>query len=292
MRTPLLVIVALAVAAAVSSAEVVHLEAVADTTVSEGIPHANYGLAEGIRVGSAYDPGAADLGTGVRRGLIRFDLTPLPVAATIAAVTFRAFQSDTSYTGGGVRVFSAWQGWNEQSVTWSDQPEVGDELGLMSMAADQYCSFTSAALVEAARSWLADPSTNHGLAFRFHDELDESHESGHRGDTFRSREHTAATPAVLMVEYAVGHILPGDANLDGEVGLADLTALASNYGIMSGATWRMGDFTGDGKIALADLTALADNYGRRSAPALPAPAAIALLACGAAALLRPRKPGA
>ena len=52
-----------------------------------------------------------------------------------------------------------------------------------------------------------------------------------------------------------------DANLDGQVGLADLAALADNYGIATGAFWRQGDFTGDQAVGLADLLALADNYG-------------------------------
>ncbi|OPX25203.1 MAG: hypothetical protein B1H04_00490 [Planctomycetales bacterium 4484_123] len=53
----------------------------------------------------------------------------------------------------------------------------------------------------------------------------------------------------------------GDANCDGKVGIADLGALADNYGKTSGATWRDGDFNRDGKVGIADLGALADNYG-------------------------------
>ncbi len=52
----------------------------------------------------------------------------------------------------------------------------------------------------------------------------------------------------------------GDANCDGKVGIADLSALADNYG-RTDAQWRHGDFTGDGRVGVADLSALADNYG-------------------------------
>ena len=52
----------------------------------------------------------------------------------------------------------------------------------------------------------------------------------------------------------------GDANLDGKVGLADLTALAQNWDTPSGALWTQGDFSGDGEVGLADLTALAQNW--------------------------------
>jgi len=59
----------------------------------------------------------------------------------------------------------------------------------------------------------------------------------------------------------------GDANLDGRVGIADLSALADNYGVESGTTWAMGDFNGDGKVGIADLAALADHYGEDVRPA-------------------------
>jgi hypothetical protein len=54
---------------------------------------------------------------------------------------------------------------------------------------------------------------------------------------------------------------PGDANLDGQVGIADLGALADNYGRID-ALWRHGDFNGDRIVGIADLGALADHYGR------------------------------
>ncbi|MHC4718487.1 MAG: PEP-CTERM sorting domain-containing protein, partial [Planctomycetota bacterium] len=85
--------------------------------------------------------------------------------------------------------------------------------------------------------------------------------------------------------------LLGDANLDGGVGIADLSALAANYG-REGVQWRDGDFNGDLVVSIADLSALADNYGQvGTAPAggatVPEPGAIALLALGGALLLLP-----
>src|SRR5207245_2204270 len=54
--------------------------------------------------------------------------------------------------------------------------------------------------------------------------------------------------------------LPGDADLDGNIGVGDLGALATNYGVTSGATWSQGNFNSDGKVDISDLGALATNY--------------------------------
>ncbi|MHC4716147.1 MAG: hypothetical protein ACYS5V_04200, partial [Planctomycetota bacterium] len=78
----------------------------------------------------------------------------------------------------------------------------------------------------------------------------------------------------------------GDANLDHVVGIADLSALADNYGLATGANWMKGDFTLDGRVGIADLAALADNYGKGSGGGtVPEPSCVALLvlAVGAAA---------
>ncbi len=110
---------------------------------------------------------------------------------------------------------------------------------------------------------------------------------------------TGESPAVLDGDD-VGELVRGilgtefgDANLDGKVGIADLGALADNYGLSAGAGWAQGDFNGDGKVGIADLGALADNYGAGGgAPAVPEPAGLTLLTWAAWLTLRRRaRPG-
>ena len=64
------------------------------------------------------------------------------------------------------------------------------------------------------------------------------------------------------VLLSVTPYLPGDANQDDVVGIADLTAVADNYGRGDGQ-WTDGDFNADGIVGIADLAALADRYGQR-----------------------------
>jgi len=54
-----------------------------------------------------------------------------------------------------------------------------------------------------------------------------------------------------------------------------LVAVAQHYGNTSGsATWSMGDLNYDGNVGFADLVAVAQNYGR-SLPSVPVPGATA-----------------
>ncbi|MCC6682072.1 MAG: right-handed parallel beta-helix repeat-containing protein [Phycisphaeraceae bacterium] len=54
-------------------------------------------------------------------------------------------------------------------------------------------------------------------------------------------------------------LLPGDANYDGTVNLADLQILADNWSNQD-ATWLMGECSGDGRVNLEDLQILADHW--------------------------------
>ena len=59
-------------------------------------------------------------------------------------------------------------------------------------------------------------------------------------------------------------LLPGDADFDGRVDLADFTLLAGNFGLAD-AYWSNADFTGDRRVDLADFTVLADHFGDATA---------------------------
>jgi hypothetical protein len=77
----------------------------------------------------------------------------------------------------------------------------------------------------------------------------------------------------------------GDADLDGDVDINDLSILAGNYGAAGDLDWVHGDFDHDAVVTLIDLTLLATHYEGGQAQAfadfqsmIPEPSTIAILA--------------
>ena len=89
----------------------------------------------------------------------------------------------------------------------------------------------------------------------------------------------AATLGTLSVRgdgVASDGLLPGDANRDGSVGAADVSALSGGFGTAGG--WDEGNFTGGATIGAADVSTLSGNFNGTSAspgtaPVLPLSAA-------------------
>ena len=88
--------------------------------------------------------------------------------------------------------------------------------------------------------------------------------------------------------FLLTSVLPGDANLDGQVDVNDLTIVLSNFG-QSGMTWSQGDFNGDGRVDINDLTILLSDfgktYGAAGVNAVPEPGTLLYFVAGLASLL-------
>ena len=94
--------------------------------------------------------------------------------------------------------------------------------------------------------------------------------------------------------------LPGDANFDDTVDLADFGILRQNFGRSgAGVGWGSGDFDGSGAVNLADFGILRANFGKGDTAAaaaaaaafatIPEPASVGLLGLGGLALLACRR---
>lgn len=83
-----------------------------------------------------------------------------------------------------------------------------------------------------------------------------------------AHEMSVVIVAMLMMTCSTfaAMFIPGDANNDRRVNIADLALLSSHYGLSGGATQSDGDFNGDGIVNIADLALLSSNYGKSAQP--------------------------
>ena len=81
--------------------------------------------------------------------------------------------------------------------------------------------------------------------------------------------------------------IPGDANLDGDVGFPDFLLLSSHFGMSSG--WGDGDFGDDGDVAFGDFLILSEHFDQSMTPGLrpvpvPEPGGYVLVIIGLGAI--------
>jgi autotransporter-associated beta strand protein len=134
---------------------------------------------------------------------------------------------------------------------------------------------------------------------------DASHKLGY-GDNAILHKTTFGGQTVDTSSLLIKFTFPGDANLDGQVDVTDLGALATSW--QTSAPWTGGDFDYSGFVDVTDLGALATNWqagvgsplGRASftdalaavglgGVSVPEPATMGIIALGAWSLKRPRR---
>ena len=104
-------------------------------------------------------------------------------------------------------------------------------------------------------------------------------------------------PTLMMQTFMA---IDGDCDLDGDVDINDLSALAASWDFPAGMGWANGDFDADEDVDINDLSALAGNWGYGTAGgmsfdealqglAVPEPTTLGILALGACLAARRRK---
>lgn len=250
---------------AIQALSTVTLDAIADTMVAQGQPNTNFGLeADTLAIKVGYEDRVSE-GQGIVRGLIRFNLSSIPVSSTVNSATLRlhyTYWRDYSGYYRRVTAYRVTDPWMEDTVTWNNRPGYGEAYGFVDLVAGgqsdfHYYDWDVTSLVQA---WVNSTYNNHGIMLRGNETLGiRAFSSWETGDEY--------TPQ-LIVDFdsppptlsAFPDLLQFSVN-DGEPDPQAKTVVVSNIGIDS--------FTWDASVVGGALWLSLDNTNGTTAPLSP-----------------------
>ena len=100
-------------------------------------------------------------GNGVRQVFVQFDLSALPPGAEISQAVLRLWV-DKLQNPGSLTLHEVLGSWTEDSLSAGSAPGTAGAFATISIPNDKD-SFVTIDLTSVVQSWLANPSTNHGL---------------------------------------------------------------------------------------------------------------------------------
>jgi hypothetical protein len=167
----------------------------ADTMVAQGYPDENLGELDYMGAGNDtyFEPDGLIL-----RSLIYCDLSGLPDRQQITAAALQLYHvTDYAAVGTGmtIRAHRGLEAWSETTVTWNNQPQVGEFYGSAFVVYEdsQVHDFD---ITDLAQAWYAGDHPNHGIVLRG----TETFNAGWRGFGTREDPEPKYRPA-LVVEY-------------------------------------------------------------------------------------------
>ena len=216
MRQIIPVFVATLCTQAISNADVIVLNPIADAMVDVNNPNTNFGSTTSMTL----------LGGNTTAGLFKFDLSSLPSGSTIDSLQFRFYV--TSQINQPFFEFKELVAdWDEGEVTWNNASVgvpwatagggvTGAQLGnddILATEVGTYQKYASTPdFVALAQDWLDNPSANYG--FRLH---------RFPGDASRSIELPSSEASLNLPELQVTYTVPEPGSL-ALMGLAALVA--------------------------------------------------------------------
>jgi hypothetical protein len=265
-------------------------------------------------------------GAGLRRALVRFDLSPaVPVGSTINSASLQLTLNNPEFGPWGAcdlyRVAASWGEGDSNSgdpggagtqalpgdATWLHRffdptnpilwAASGGDFAANASGATPAASalgpvlYTGDGLRGDVQDWLDNAGSNFGWMIRRSDET-----ALRSAIRYASRQHPSLPGPTLLVNFRAG----GDANNDDRVNIGDFAILAGNFN-QSLLGPDNGDFNRNGQVEIGDFSILAANFNldlnppgvaaRPPAAPVPEPAGAIGLVLAASILYRRRRPG-
>ncbi|WP_437479383.1 DNRLRE domain-containing protein [Sorangium sp. So ce1014] len=128
---------------------------VADAVLWQSSPSWNDGASVTLSTGTS-------AGGGLRRSLLRFDLSGLPAGAEVVSASLSLSQTFKGVDS-TVRVHRVTDAWEESAVTWASFGEAIDPAVAASFTSGGGSGFRSSDITELARAWVSGEAENHGV---------------------------------------------------------------------------------------------------------------------------------
>lgn len=273
---------ALAVVAGSASAATVTLTATLDNTLYED---AGGGLSNAI--GPNLFAGQTRF-NGVRRALVRFDISSIPSGATVTGATLTLTLTNSINTGDTQTVHRVLATWGEGTsdtgpdnldpggsgtfstpgdATWAHRffsatpwATLGGDFAATPSASATIngplipVSWSSATLASDVQGWVNTPSSNAGWLIKGVEG------AGGNAKRYASRENPDSNLRPKLVVTFTPPPCLGDLNNDGFINTADLTIFLGNFG-QSVPPGTLGDLDNSGTVNTADLTIFLGRFG-------------------------------
>jgi serine protease len=192
------------------------LYSVADSTIMQGYPTANFGST--VDMWAGYDDLLSPDGMIVR-SLVKFDLSAIPTGTSINSAVLQVYYEEYYDFPNRLRTVTAYGAgstWSELSVTWNNQPSIGSSYGAVSLNSNTGAfGWYSLDVTNLVRGWINGTSPNHGIVLRGPEVS--GADSSWRG--FYTRE--SSFDPYLAITYSSASVTDG--SIDGSAGFGAST---------------------------------------------------------------------
>ncbi|MBN1261058.1 MAG: DNRLRE domain-containing protein [Anaerolineae bacterium] len=201
-----------------------NLEATTDATVLQGVANTNFGNTTDMWVGYDHCDGGL-----VSRSLVKFDVSAIPAGAQISGATFSVYLINSCDIGERTHTLRSYRvtgSWSESTVTWNNQPSVGESYGSVAVPSLSW-GWYSLNVTNLVKGWVNGAYTNYGLALRSNESS--GNDSARLG--FATSEYAGREPNIVITYTTVNSPAPQTLVLTAlspasgdQVGIADVLA--------------------------------------------------------------------